>query len=901
MITKEELKNNLLELINEYNSYSVTEKERMSEDDTRAKFIDSLLKEVLGWSERDIDRQTSIESLTPEGHMKRADYSYPKIPEFIVEAKKLSVPIDDGEFDKQVTDYAYSKAVNWAILTNFKSFRVWYVTRKKKEWFCRLNLVEDNIDQTVDELFYFTKDSITNGVLDKKAEIRGIKLQEINITADLTESLNESRQKINNYLKRHYDKRYSEIDREELTQGIINRLIFIKKVEAEGLEENKLEQLIRKEKSEVYKKIAEIFSYYREKYDSDIFGSPDEKSEVEKLNIDDSFALELLKVISEPQNSDRAYNFAAMDVDVLGSIYENYLAYIQKGIKLIGGKAKRKEHGIYYTPKYVVDYVVENTINKVLVSKPKKPVKILDLACGSGSFLISAMNSLDEYYKNKIKNYPDLSLNDKLNLMKNNIYGVDLDERAVQIAKLSIYLELLTLGIKQKSVRSHDSLLPELGNNIKVGNSIVSSAEVAKEKAFIWNDEFKNILNDGGFDIVIGNPPYERTLYLEKEKEYYSKTYESAYGAYDILVLFIEKGLQLLKEGGYLGFIVSNKFLVSDYGKKLRELLLKDYKIIKIVDLADAKRVFPDALVSTAIIIIQKTKTNSNYKVKVFVADKNTITFDEDRFIDIPLDKFVSSDSTFNVRYSGAKDTIYNKLNKMEKFGNVFKVRTGIMGFEYWKMEPFLHDGRKGKADVKIATNSYIEKYKFLWGKEVNLYKRTFIEPYMNIETAPINKQTKELFLTKNKILVRGVARELTAALDEEGTGFLVAVHSIITQGSSYEPELVLGLLNSNLFNWIHKDRFYLGRIPEGSLKYPVSFLKGLPIPKHIPEAMKKKVLQLVELRLSENSKISELGDKRTEEYKRHEDKIAKIENEINEEIYRIYGITADERKIIET
>ena len=184
MVTKEEVKNKLEELIKDYNqSYSKEEKESMSEDATRRKFIDRLLKEVLGWDERDLDSQTPIESLTPEGHMKRADYSYPKVPKIIVEAKKLKIEIDDGDYDKQVTDYAYSKAVNWAILTNFKSFRVWYVTRKKINWFCRLNILEDNIDQAVDELFYFTKDNIFNGALDKRAEVRGIKLQEIDITA----------------------------------------------------------------------------------------------------------------------------------------------------------------------------------------------------------------------------------------------------------------------------------------------------------------------------------------------------------------------------------------------------------------------------------------------------------------------------------------------------------------------------------------------------------------------------------------------------------------------------------------------------------------------------------------------------------------------------------------------
>ena len=235
MITKKQIKKEFQNIINDYkDNYSQERKESMSEEDTRKKFIDSILNKVLGWEEKDIDRQTSIESLSPEGHMRKADYSYPIIPKIIVEAKKLKVNIDDGEFDNQVIDYAYSKAVNWAILTNFKSFRVWYVTRNKKSMFCRLNLLEDNIDQIVDELLFFTKENIFNGELSKRAEMRGIKLQEIDIAIDLAQSLNISREKINNYIKTKYKNKYLETDREELTQGIINRLIFIKKVEAEA-------------------------------------------------------------------------------------------------------------------------------------------------------------------------------------------------------------------------------------------------------------------------------------------------------------------------------------------------------------------------------------------------------------------------------------------------------------------------------------------------------------------------------------------------------------------------------------------------------------------------------------------------------------------------------------------
>ena len=423
--------------------------------------------------------------------------------------------------------------------------------------------------------------------------------------------------------------------------------------------------------------------------------------------------------------------------------------------------------------------------------------------------------------------------------------------------------------------------------------------EVACDKAFNWKENFGEILDEGGFDIIIGNPPYERSQHLENEKEYYSKNYVSAFGAYDILVLFIEKAIKLLKDGGYLGFIVSNKFMVSDFGEKIRKFILENCKIVRVIDLADAKRVFPDALVSTVIIILQKTTPKPKYNVKRFIADKDTTTFKESLFEDVDITDFVAKDGTFNVRYSNDKDSIYKKINRLEKFGNVFDVRTGIMGFEYWKMEPFIHDGKQGVNDIRIATNSYLDRYTFLWGKEINLYKKNFIEPYANIEKLPISEQTKQLFLTKDKIIVRGVAKRLTAMIDDEGIGFLVAVHQIQTD-KKYDSKLILGILNSDFFNWIHKDRFYLGRIPEGSLKYPVKFLKRLPLPPEGNDIPKAKIIINVDKMLSLKKQIIKLGDKKTDERIKLEEELKRIDKEINGLVYGIYGINEKERAIIE-
>lgn len=578
-----------------------------------------------------------------------------------------------------------------------------------------------------------------------------------------------------------------------------------------------------------------------------------------------------------------SFNFETeVNVNILGHIFEQSIGDLEE-LKN-EGRSKRKKDGIFYTPENITEYICRNTIIPYLSKSGIRTVpeliqeysddiealeaklrvlKIIDPACGSGAFLVKAIDVLLEIHKD-IQDFKEsigkYSTGDQLQLTKwseesemrmiveNNIYGVDLNPESVEITRLSIFLKLA----------NNQRKLIGLSKNIQTGNSLIGDTNV-DHSSFVWEDRFPEILKQvpgidddklkpGKFDIVLGNPPYERTLYLEKEKEYYSENFASAYGSYDILILFIELGLRLIKDSGTLGFIVSNKFLVSDYGKEIRRIILDNTSIDVIVDLADAKRVFTDALVSPAIIVLKKTKPKSNYSIRRFIATKDTKSFSDDDFDLVPLDKLVSSNGTFNVRYTQSKDSIYEKINSLKKFGDhqMFDVRTGIMGFEYWKMAPSINDGKSSEKDIRIATNSYVDQYCFLWGKTVNIYKKKFHEPYTNYETMPINENTKNLFLKKQKIIVRGVAQRLTAVLDNNGIGFLVAVHSIIPN-NDYDPKFILALLNSKFYNWIHKDRFYLGRIPEGSLKYPVSFLKELPIP-DVTKSVQQRFIDLVDI-----------------------------------------------------
>ena len=918
MITKEELKKKLKWLLDDYLSYSEDERKNMNEDQTRAKFIDPLLKDVLGWRERQMDRQTSIEALSPHGHMKRADYSYPKIPKVIVEAKKLKVPLDDGDFDQQVIDYAYSKAVNWAVLTNFKSFRVWYVTRDANPMYVRLNIVEDDLDKTVDELLFFTDQCLLNGELDKKAEQRGIRLKEIDISADLTESLNNLRTKINNYVKKEYGSKYGdEVVREELTQGIINRLIFIKKVEAEGLEENKLEQVIRSQRDNIYDSVKSIFGDYRNKYDSDIFGTPGEKSDAEKLELADNFTRELLEVVSGPEKTRKTYNFAAMDVDVLGAIYENYLEYIQKGIKLTGGRKRRKIQGIYYTPRYVVDYIVQTIFNyelaKGATQKELQKLKILDMACGSGSFFIGAANELDKYYASAIKDYDNYSPKEKLDLIKHNLFGVDLDDRAVAIAKLNMYLKLLVLAKKQRSIGTHETMLPALAN-MKIGNSLIDNTVIAglteEDRGFKWEERFPDVIqyNDAGelkpgygFDIIIGNPPYvENKKINKKEKEYLTEHYESAYKLFDYSVPFIEKSIKLLKTGGYFGFIITNKFTITDYGRKIREMLLDKVELKQIIDLSTLL-VFKRTSAYPIILIFKKRKPDKTNVVNLIVSveseedfvnkEYKTATVKQTELKKIPESLLpVSENLPLCMKILNKAD-----MTLGEVVGKNMDYRP--LGFTDWRRHlDHLKDAHQSDS-LKFIGVGNLDKYAIYWDKELGSSRNRYVKKYLP-KPHDISDEIWENLKTP-KILIREVSKNLIAAYDEKGEYVhITGMYSISNVNNGFKLKYLLGLINSRLLDFYYSSLYGSSHMAGGYLNYHGSYLKQLPIAKGTG-ANQSAIVDKVNALINVNNELVNLGDRTTNRAERLKEERTRLSKEIDEIVYKIYDITDDEKRLI--
>ena len=466
-----------------------------------------------------------------------------------LEAKAIREDLSRKEFAEQAINYAWHKGAIWAILTDFEEVKVfnaeWKSTNYLQNQFFSLqcNQFLNNFEQ----LWLLSRESLEQGLIDREAEKWGKKAKKIPVDKQLLSDLTKFRELIiKNILKNNTSKNLNEDDLEEMVQRIIDRLIFIRNLEDKQLEAPILQSLIRENTNKkIYKKLNDVFRGIDDTYNSKLF-TP---HLCEEVVIDDDILEKTISGLFKTVDNTVHYDFSAIDADVLGNIYEQYLGHIlkktAKRASLTEGKAHRKEQGIYYTPTYVVDYIVKNTIGELAKDKKfdLKNIKVLDPACGSGSFLMKAFDYLVTLDKKKngeiFQTKLDLtgasaSYGRKVEILKENIFGVDLDPKAVEIAQLNLLLKTA-----EKKHR-----LPILQENIKVGNSLIDDPAVAGDRAFKWEDEFKDVMKNGGFDVVIGNPPYVRQEDIKDYKPYFEKNFVNVYsGTADLLILQYPKVL----------------------------------------------------------------------------------------------------------------------------------------------------------------------------------------------------------------------------------------------------------------------------------------------------------------------------------------------------------------------
>ena len=305
------------------------------------------------------------------------------------------------------------------------------------------------------------------------------------------------------------------------------------------------------------------------------------------------------------------YDFKSdVDVNILGHIFEHSLSEIEEvtqqimGVEVEASKSKRKKDGVFYTPPYITKYIVENTVGKLCAEKKQAlgineeeyfaerkrqtetkkrlleqlrtyrewllQITILDPACGSGAFLNAALTFLMNEHKlidemeAKVAGSSIVFQDIENSILENNLFGVDINEESVEIAQLALWLR--TAKPQRK--------LSTLSGNIKCGNSLISDPDIAGDKAFDWQKEFPQVFEKGGFDVVIGNPPYVRIQQLKQQEiDYYFNAYKTPCGKLDLSILFFERAFHLIKQKGLISYISTSQWLKTDYGRNIRDLL----------------------------------------------------------------------------------------------------------------------------------------------------------------------------------------------------------------------------------------------------------------------------------------------------------------------------------------
>ena len=892
MMNIEDAKQRIKELVDSYTK--LVEEKRIgknNEEMTKKDIILPLFK-ALGWNVYNKPNKTDSVSAEETISKKRVDYGFRinGIPKFLLEAKAIPVDLNKTKFAEQAINYSWHKGCTWAVLTDFEGIKVfnaeWKSRNVSENLFLDLSW-RDYLDH-FDKLWLLSKESFEKGLLDKEAELYGKKSKKIPVDKQLLTDFTRFREMLSKDItKLNQDKGLTEEELDESVQRILDRLIFIRNCEDRELEARKLMPALRDwesrgRKGQLLKQLRAIFNYFDEQYNSKLF----QEHLCDSLEISDNVLNEVVYGLYQTKDKAVSYDFSAIEADVFGNIYEQYLGHIlrktAKRAKVTESHARRKEHGIYYTPPYIVDYIVRNTLGDLLKrSSPNEieKIRVLDPACGSGSFLIKSFDILNEYWKEKDKDYAQAQLDTtgqgttftrKAKILQNNIFGVDLDKQAVEIAQLNLLLKIAEKGHR----------LPLLQQNIKCGNSLIDDEEIGGDKAFEWEEQFKQIMDEGGFDVVVGNPPWvsikgkHRSIDLsEEELRYFFNRYKCDTYMPNLYELFIWRNLSLLKEGGLFSFIVPDRLCANQQFINLREHILENFSVKKLW----LKVPFPGIIADTVIFVIEKKKSVDNM---VNIAEYPNINF-----IKTPQKVFqISTDKAFF--YVGKE--IYDVFEKIKSVKNVItldKIALTTSGCGAKISEITVE--RKSDCQIPILKGKSIYRYQLR-----DRFWFEFIDGNLTGRTRDERKLGKKL-----KVLLRKTGSDLIATFDDSGIYPEQSLYFIYTENDKERDILVfiLVILNSKLMNCYYRNFAVTNRDSTPQLKKVD--LDRMPIV--LPVDMQP-FIKLADKMLSLNKRLNELGDKKTDERARIEEEIKKTDKEIDELVYKLYDITEEEKKIIE-
>lgn len=642
----------------------------------RQEFIDPLF-ESLGWdmanaqgyaeAYKDVIHEASLkigaETKAPDYCMRIGG-----IRKFFVEAKKPAINIKmAAEPAYQLRRYAWSAKLPLSILTNFNGFAVYDCTRRPQQLehpgTARLMYLRfDQLDTQWQEIAdLFSRDGVLKGFFDTYAASTTSKRGTLEVDQAFLAEIDDWRSD----LARNISRRNRTLTQEDLNwvvQQTIDRIVFLRISEDRGIEPyGQLRDAVATKAA--YEALGRLFQQADRKYNSGLFhfGAERHREPPDTLSLKLSVDNRVLRsVVSQLYYPDSPYEFSVLPPDILGQVYEQFLgkqiSLDDRGVVRIEYKPEvAKAGGVYYTPSHIARYITHHTIDPILGALTLEeargnrghPPRILDPACGSGTFLLIAYERLLEWYHGQYAADPGrwasgkappiredgmggwrLTTVEKKAILIRHIFGVDLDPRAVEVTKLSLLLKVLE-GESQESLESqlalfHQRALPDLEGNVKCGNSLVepdfllhgagkhmSNAERMEINPFDWRSEFKLAFDDRGFDAVVGNPPWLMAGYHVKPVlPYFAERYATARGKYDLYYLFLERALDLVSSTGRMGMIVPNKLFHTRAGSALRALLSGSNRLEEVVDFGDSQ-VFARATNYSCILVLGADASHS--------------------------------------------------------------------------------------------------------------------------------------------------------------------------------------------------------------------------------------------------------------------------------------------------
>ena len=932
---------------------------KYNEAQVRKEFVDPLFK-ALGW---DMDNERGYaeaykdvlheDSLKVGGNVKAPDYAFRigGTRKFFLEAKKPSVNIKgDINAAYQLRRYAWSAKLSLSILTDFEEFSV-YDCRLKPQKGDKASVARiayftfDDYSHKWHEISdVFSRDAILKGSFDKFATDNKRKRG----TAEVDDVFLEEIERWRTELARNIALRNQHLSVRELNiavQRTIDRLIFLRIAEDRGIEPYGALRHLQSGKT-IYSRLAQIFRDADDRYNSGLFHFRENDGVPETLDtftldlkIDDRILKNIIRHLYYPESP---YEFSVLPADILGQIYERFLG---KTIRLAGRRAVieekpeiKKAGGVYYTPTYIVRYIVDNTVGSLLRGKSPlqisgqdkrtkdgEPLRIMDPACGSGSFLISAYQFLLDWYRDQYlddgvvkhskgksprlyqtgNNEWRLSIAERRRILLTHIYGVDVDPQAVEITKLSLLLKVLE-GESSDAIANQMDLfqlraLPDLGNNIRCGNSLIepdfyriyepdlfSDEEQYQINAFAWNNEFKFLSTCDGFHCIIGNPPY---LYSAGQAniEYFNEKYHYSQYQTDFYVYFTEKGLNLLRPGGILGFITPDSWMNLDNFSIFRNGLINEWSLVKVCIFG--YQVFRGANIENTILVAKNGRRRAKFDVIRFESPRKFIKYNTLRTNDVNRIGIVDH------HYSRDAESIIEKLDVCTKLGSLVLLNRGIHAYRtdgYGKSA--FDNGPQTKRDKNERSyHSRTRKNKTylpeVRGRDVFWFRYRYSGMYISYGKWLAEPRNPDFILKPKVVFRKTLGPWLSVALIEEAAAVDQALYIAISKDGNQDMlKFILGITGSAIGAWYLRTKYAIyDRLHPW---YTKKQLENFPIPSY-----SKKVVRLVDELLT----VCDHEEKaNVEQERRHwKNRREALAGRLNRAVFAAYGLDEEQAGFI--